>query len=261
MPEDKASVYAKAFAHVVRVVKPDRGHNRDRQRRERWWLLGRSGAQYREAVAKLTRFIVTPETAKHRIFVWLHASIFPEHKLYVIARDDDTSFGILQGRFHEVWALRLGSRHGDGIEGGRPRYTNTRCFETFPFPLGLTPNLPAISYVNNPHSQAIAAAARELVEKRDAWLNPPDLVERVPEVVPGFPDRIIPRNPKAAAILKTRTLTNLYNMRGTREGTWLDNLHRALDEAVAAAYGWPANLPDDSVLERLLELNRARAAG
>jgi len=79
-------------------------------------------------------------------------------------------------------------------------------------------------------------------------------------VVPGSPDRIVPRNPKAAAILKSRTLTNLYNTRGTPEGAWLDNLHRALDEAVAAAYGWPAALSDDAILSRLLELNRARAA-
>lgn len=84
-------------------------------------------------------------------------------------------------------------------------------------------------------------------------------MERIPEVVPGFPDRIAPRNAKAAALLKTRTLTNLYNTRGTPEGTWLDALHRALDEAVAAAYGWPADLPDDEVLSRLLALNRARA--
>jgi hypothetical protein len=98
------------------------------------------------------------------------------------------------------------------------------------------------------------------VEKRDLWLNPPDLVERVPEVVPGFPDRIVPRNAKAAATLKSRTLTNLYNTRDTPEGAWLDNLHRALDESVAAAYGWPADLPDDEVLSRLLELNLARSA-
>ena len=70
---------------------------------------------------------------------------------------------------------------------------------------------------------------------RDLWLNPPDLIERAPEVVPGFPDRIIPSNRKAAAILKTRTLTNLYNTRGPPEGTWLGNLHRTLDEAVTAA--------------------------
>jgi type II restriction/modification system DNA methylase subunit YeeA len=154
----------------------------------------------------------------------------------------------------------LGSRHGDGGEGGRPTYNHQRCFETFPFPEDLTVNLPAASSANNPHAQAIAAAARELVEKRDRWLNPPDLVERVPEVVPGFPDRIVPRNAKAAAMLKTRTLTNLYNKRGTPEGVWLDNLHRALDEAVAAAYGWPTGLSDDEILSRLLELNLARSA-
>ena len=144
--------------------------------------------------------------------------------------------------------------------GNDPRYTPTTTFETFPFPEHLTPNLPAAYYADNPHAQAIGAAARDLVEKRDLWLNPPDLTERVPEVVPGYPDRILPRDAKAAAILKTRTLTNLYNTRGTPEGTWLDTLHRKLDEAVAAAYGWRADLPDDEILARLLELNRARRA-
>ena len=258
MAEAAAAGFVKPFAHVIRNVKPDRERNRDRQRRQHWWLLGRSGAQYRQAVAKLSRYIATPETSKHRIFVWLPTVVFPEHKLYVIARDDETSLGVLHSRFHELWSLATAGRHGVGND---PRYSNTRCFETFPFPEHLTPNLPAASYADNPHAQAIAAAARELVEKRDLWLNPPDLVERVPEVVPGFPDRIIPRNPKAAAILKTRTLTHLYNMRGTPEGTWLDNLHHALDEAVAAAYGWPADLSDDDILSRLLDLNRARAAG
>lgn len=166
-------------------------------------------------------------------------------------------FGLLHSRFHELWALRLGTWLGVGND---PRYTPTTTFETFPFPEHLTPNLPAASYADNPHAQAIAAAARELVAKRDLWLNPPDLVERVPEVVPGFPDRIVPRNEKAAAVLKSRTLTNLYNMRGTPEGAWLDNLHRTLDAAVAAAYGWPADLSDEEILSRLLELNLARSA-
>ena len=111
----------------------------------------------------------------------------------------------------------------------------------------------------NPHAIAIAAAAKALVDARDRWLNPPELVDIVPEVVPGFPDRIVPRNPAAAAILKKRTLTNLYNTRGTPEGAWLDNLHRALDAAVAAAYGWPADISTDEALARLLALNHARA--
>ena len=76
-----------------------------------------------------------------------------------------------------------------------------------------------------------------------------------PEVVPGFPDRVLPVDEKAAAILKKRTLTNLYNERPS----WLANAHRALDEAVAAAYGWPADLSDEDALARLLALNLERA--
>ncbi|MFI5024311.1 MAG: hypothetical protein ACHQRJ_22000 [Alphaproteobacteria bacterium] len=75
-----------------------------------------------------------------------------------------------------------------------------------------------------------------------------------PEVVPGFPDRKIPLGPKAERELKKRTLTNLYNARPQ----WLIDAHHALDDAVAAAYGWPMGLGNDEVLRRLLELNLAR---
>ena len=212
----------------------------------------------RLSIDHFERVIVTPEVAKHRVFVWLTRTIGPDKNLIVISRDDNTTFGILHSRFHELWALRLGTSLED-----RPRYTPTTTFETFPFPENLTPNLPAASYAENPHAQVIAAAARELVEKRDLWLNPPDLVDRVPEVVPGYPDRIIPRDARASATLKSRTLTNLYNTRGKPEGAWLDSLHRKLDDAVAAAYGWPTDLSDDDILARLLELNleRAKAQG
>ena len=39
----------------------------------------------------------------------------------------------------------------------------------------------------------------------------------------------------------------------------LDNAHAALDAAVAAAYGWAADLGDGEVLEGLLGLNLERA--
>ena len=93
---------------------------------------------------------------------------------------------------------------------------------------------------------------------REAWLNPPDLVRRVPEVVPGYPDRILPIDDKAAAILKKRTLTNLYNERPA----WLDHAHRDLDTAVAGAYGWTDwgdGLADNVILERLFKLNQDRS--
>jgi len=179
--------------------------------------------------------------------------VCPDHQLITVARDDDTIFGILHSGFHEAWALRLCTWLGVGND---PRYTPSTNFETFPFLEGLTPNRPAAEYADDPHAIAIAEAARRLNELREAWLNPSDLVERVPEVVPRFPDRTVPVSPKAAAILKKRTLTNLYNDRPA----WLDNAHRELDAAVAAAYGWPADISEEDALARLLDLNRARAA-
>jgi type II restriction/modification system DNA methylase subunit YeeA len=139
--------------------------------------------------------------------------------------------------------------------GNDPRYTPSTCFETFPFPAGLTPDIPAKDYAADPRAQKIAAAAKRLNELREAWLNPPDLVKREPEVVPGYPDRILPKDAKAAAILKKRTLTNLYNERPA----WLVGAHKELDEAVAAAYGWPADLSDEEILKRLFDLNQERA--
>src|SRR6266404_716529 len=116
------------------------------------------------------------------------------------------SFGILESRYHEAWALARGAWIGVGND---PTYTPTSTFETFPFPEGLTPNIPAADYASDPRAVAIAEAARRLNELRENWLNPPDLVDRVPEVVPGYPDRIVPKHPPAADILKKRTLTNL----------------------------------------------------
>ncbi len=203
------------------------------------------------------RFFATPTVAKHRLFVWFKRQLCPDHAIIAIARDDDTTFGILHSKFHEIWSLRMGTWLGVGND---PRYTPTTCFETFPFPEGLTPNIPAKDYADDPRAVRIAAAAMRLNELRENWLNPADLVKRVPEVVPGYPDRILPVDDKAAAILKKRTLTNLYNERPA----WLDHAHRALDEAVAAAYGWEDDfkagaLTEEEILKRLFDLNQARA--
>jgi type II restriction/modification system DNA methylase subunit YeeA len=256
--EKSAAEYIAPFSHVLKEVRPQREQSRAAGERGRWWLLARRAPAMFSRLRPLTRSIVTPETPTHTVFDWLPNGVIPDKNLVVIARDDDTTIGILHSKFHLLWTRALGSPYGNHPTARR--YNLSRTFETFPFPEQLTPNLEASAYGDNIYAQSIAAAARDLVEKRGLWLNPPDLIERVPEVVPGYPDRIIPRDPKAATILKTRTLTNLYNTRGRPEGTWLDNLHRALDEAVAAAYGWPGDLPDDEILSQLLELNRERAA-
>ena len=126
---------------------------------------------------------------------------------------------------------------------------------------------------------AIAAAAKELNALRENWLNPPEWTRTETLEFPGtvggpwdryidpatvedrgafkvgtvrYP-RLVPRDADSAAKLKKRTLTNLYNERPA----WLAACHEKLDAAVAAAYGFPTDLPDDQILEKLLEINLA----
>ena len=97
-------------------------------------------------------------------------------------------------------------------------------------------------------------AARRLVELRDHWLNPPEWIEWVDEPAPGYPKRAVARNAEAEKQIKKRTLTNLDNTRPQ----WLVDAHSALDAAVAAAYGWDRDIPEDDALQALLNLNRTR---
>ena len=246
LSESEAALYEAPFAHIARCVRPQRRKNRERESRELWFRHWRPRPEMWTALDGLPRFIATPTVAKHRLFVWLDARVCPDHQLIVIARDDDTTFGILHSRFHEAWSLRLGTSLED-----RPRYTPTTTFETFPFPEGLSPDIPAAAYADDPRAVAIAEAARRLVDRRDRWLNPPEWVEWVDEPVLGYPERPVAHDDEAAQELKKRTLTNLYNARPQ----WLADAHRALDAAVAAAYGWDADISEADALAELLVLN------
>jgi type II restriction/modification system DNA methylase subunit YeeA len=246
-----AALFETPFEYVVEHVKPLRDTNRDKIRRTFWWRTGRSGADLRAALEPLSRYIVTPRVAKHRVFIWLDKSIIPDTRLNSIACEGDATFGVLHSRIHEVWSLATCSWHGVGND---PTYNAKSCFETFPFP-------PGFSFVPSclcgEPWDAIAEAAKRLDELRNNWLNPPEWVERIPEVVEGFPDRIIAKLDHESD-LKKRTLTNLYNVRPA----WLDNIHKELDAAVATAYGWDdytPDMPDEEILARLFKLNQERS--
>ena len=246
MSQRQAALYEAPFAHAQDHVLPMRQQNKVKGISDFWWRHWRPRPEMWKAIDGLSRFIATPRVAKHRLFVWLDARVCPDCQLIVIARDDDTIFGILHSRFHEIWSLRLGTSLED-----RPRYTPSTTFDTFPFPPDLTPDIPAADYADDPRAMAVALEARRLVELRDRWLNPPEWVEWVDEPVPGYPKRPVPRDEDAAKALKKRTLTNLYNARPQ----WLADAHAALDAAVAYAYGWPDDISDDEALRELLALN------
>ena len=292
-----ASRFEKPFAFVKEFVFSLRSQVKRKSYRDYWWLHAEPCAEMRSEIAPLLRFLVTTTVSKHRIFAWEQPPTLPDHQLVAFGRDDDFFFGVLHSRAHQIWALAQGTQLREKESGFR--YTPTTCFETFPFPfpddlaepltndearLNATKHYAHIVMreeapprTPDEHRAAIAAAACELNELRERWLNPPEwTAERFLEF-PGSahgpwaryvhqPDthgigtvrypRLEPRDADCAVKLKKRTLTNLYNERPA----WLDLAHKKLDAAVAAAYGWTADLSDEQILENLLALNLARAA-
>jgi hypothetical protein len=275
MSEADAALFEAPFAYVTMAVKPLREGNNREAYRKFWWRHAEARPGMRTALTSLPRYIVTAAVAKHRTFVWMHCAVLPDQATLATTRADDTTFGILHSRLHELWSLRMGTSLED-----RPRYTPTTCFETFPFPAGLTPAdtahqrteaidggalIPAGVSTGSVRSAAeqIARAAKKLNDLREAWLNPPEWTQALPEVVPlgmstsPYPDRIVPKLGFEKQLAE-RTLTKLYNQRPA----WLNAAHEALDAAVATAYGWadytPA-MPDEEILKRLLALNLERA--
>ena len=226
--------YPLLYQHLLETVKPERDENSRKSRREKWWLFAENQPTMRRAVQGLSRYIATVQTSKHCLFYLLEGDILPDDKLIAIGLDDAYYLGILSSRTHVAWALATGGRMGVGND---PVYDKTRCFDPFPFP-DATP--------------AQQASIRELAETLDAHRK------------------------RQQAEHPTLTLTNLYNVvEKLRAGQPLTpkeqatkqqglasvvlELHRDLDTAVAAAYGWPTDLPDAELLARLVQLNRARA--
>jgi hypothetical protein len=226
--------FPEVYQWLLERVKPERDQNRRESRKKYWWLFGEPISTFRPALAGLTRYLSTAETAKHRVFVFLNTAILPDNKLIAIAVANAYFIGVLSSRLHVAWALAQGSRLGVGND---PVYVKTRCFETFPFPAA-TP--------------AQAARIRELGERLDAH-----------------------RKARQAAH-PDLTLTGMYNvLEKLRAGEYLTvkeqtiheqglvsilkEIHDELDAAVAEAYGWPADLPEQDILARLVELNRQRA--
>ena len=228
MPEAEAALYEVPFEYVVANVKPERINNRRRRYAELWWIHAEARPKYAACVSRSARYIGTSMVSRHRMFSYIDGDVLPDATIIVFARADDYFFGVLHSRIHEVWARAMGTQLREAESG--IRYTPTTCFETFPFP-----------EPDEEQREAIAQAAARLNELREGWLNPVNT-----DGSPALGGKDLAR----------RTLTNLYN----RRPDWLNNAHLTLDAAVAAAYGWPANLDDAAILERLLALNLERAA-
>ncbi len=230
--------YPATYSHILSSVKPQRDKNRVASVRDRWWIFEKPRSTFRPALNGIDRYIATTETTKHRIFQFLDCAVVPDHMIIAIGSDDAFHLGVLCSSAHLEWTYaNCGLMGVARFEQGH-RYTKSQCFDPFPFPDG-----------TQTQRRAIADLAEELEVTRKAALAE----------VPGL------------------TMTEIYNLRDRqRSGELKDlleteraakarvgiinRLHEQIDAAVAAAYGWPADLPPAEIVTRLVALNAARAA-
>lgn len=234
MSQDEARrAHPGGFQRLMDRVKPERDQNKRESYKKNWWIFGEPRQAMRKALAQLSRYIVTLETSKHRFFVFAPGSIVPDHSLFAITCDDALVLGVLSSRIHISWANATGSTLED-----RPRWRNDSCFEPFPFP---TP------------TDAQAAAIRAIAEDLDAHRK------RQQAAHPGL---TLTGMYNVLAKLKSGEDLSVKDQAIHKQGlcSVLKDLHDRLDAAVADAYGWPVDLPDDELLTRLVVLNHQRAA-
>lgn len=250
-PDTARTKWPATYQWILERVKPERDQNNRPRLREQWWIFGEVRKTLRAALNGLPRYVATVETAKHRVFQFLNASIAPDHMLIAIATNEAAWLGILSSQVHVQWALATGGRLGVGND---PRYNKSKCLETFPFPAedtGLTP--------------ALTERIRQLAEQLDAHRKTQQA---------AHPDLTLTGMYNVLEKLRSGEALSAKDKTMHEQGlvSVLRTLHDELDAAVLQAYGWsdlgPVPHQDaaahaawtDALLLRLVDLNTRRAA-
>jgi hypothetical protein len=226
------SNFPRIFQHITDNVKPDRDANRDKSIRENWWIFGRPRSEIRPALEGLSRYIVTVETAKHRVFQFLDKSILSDNKLIALALNDSAHLSVLSSSIHCKWCLGQGTVLED-----RPVYPKTQCFDPFPFPDLTDPQ--------RSHLRQLGEGL-DAHRKRQQAAHPKLTLTQMYNVLEKL---------RAGEVIEGKD-KDIYD-----QGLIgiLRDLHDQIDAAVADAYGWPVDLSDEDILLRLVALNKERA--
>ncbi|WP_354416026.1 class I SAM-dependent DNA methyltransferase [Mesorhizobium shonense] len=233
--DDVARDFPSIYQHVLETVKPERDTNNRPAFRHRWWVFGEPRSTFRPALAGLQRYLATTETTKHRTFRFLDGTVTPDHMVVAIAIPAAEVLSVLSSRLHIAWAIATGGWLGVGND---PRYSKSRTFDPFPFPMAVDPKL-----MPGDPLYAQQERLRELGEQLDSFRK----------------DRLA-----AHAFL---TMTGLYNaLERLRElendcdvpplddaerdvhqaglVSVLKEIHDEIDRAVFTAYGWEDLIPE-----------------
>jgi len=233
MEEAEARQFPLAYDLVRDRVKAERAANARQLYRDRWWRFGEARADFRPALTGLNRFIATPYVSKQLFFVFLDTMVAPDETLVAVASPDPFVLAVLSSAVHVAWADAAGTRLGVGND---PRYNNSRCFDSFPFP---DPQA-------NLREQSGDVAER-LDSHRKAAIARDDVV-----TMTGMYNVVAKLRTGGVLTDKERQIHEIAACGVLRD------LHDELDVLVAKAYGWDWPLSKGEILERLVALHDER---
>ncbi|MGC1395032.1 MAG: DNA methyltransferase, partial [Coleofasciculaceae cyanobacterium] len=192
MSLEDASDYYLPFTHIKAVVKPERDNNRREVTKQNWWQYGEKRPAMRKAIANLSCYFAVPAHSKWFIFLPAQNEWLPNNSTTVVASEDFYILGILTSQVHRLWVKAQSSTLKSDT-----RYTNTTCFETFPFPQSPSKKL----------IEQIRTAAQDLHDYRTEQMEK-----------------------------KQWGITQLYNQFFHEPSSQLFKLHAKLDQLVMQAY-------------------------
>ncbi len=225
--------FPEVYQQVLRSVKLERDQNRRASYRDSWWIFGEPRREIRPALSSSARFIATPVTSKHRIFLFVEGEVLPDDALIAIASEEAFHLSCLSSRIHVHWVLQAGGTLED-----RPRYLKSRIFDPFPFP-DATPE----------QRDRIASLAEELDSTRKQALA--EVPRLTMTEIYNWRERIAAGEQLQGSDLDRATAARAFIVH---------RLHEQIDVAVADAYGWPADLAPAEIVARLVALNATRKA-
>jgi hypothetical protein len=226
--------HAPLYQWLTDLVRPQRQQNKRAAYRDRWWIFAEPRGTLRRALADLPSYIATVRVSKYKVFQSLPSTTLPDSGIIAIALHDNFYLGVLSTSIHLKWALSVSGRMGVGND---PYWNVSVAFDPFPFP---DPDEFTRQRIRNLGEQLDAH------RKRQQELHP-DLT------VTGMYNVLEKLRSGEALTAKEKKIheQGLVSV--------LKQIHDDLDAAVFDAYGWPRDLSDEEILERLVALNAERA--
>lgn len=237
--EARARTYTEPFSIIERLVKPFRAERNRARNRDVWWHYAENRPGLTRKLQSLQHCFVTANTTKYLSFSAIPTNWIASHPQNVFATNRWDLYAVVQSTLHEVWARKYSGALKQDL-----RYSPSKCFDTFPFPEGLwrvaNPDLAALGERYHEHRRALML---------HLWLGLTDIYNL-------FHDRDL--TPEIVAMKSKKPDESEAGYQSILE---LRALHKQLDEAILAAYGWSNEVSlghDFHEVETLPENDRVR---